>query len=110
MDIFHVHDIVCTDPEQDLELSLRPLESSLSPGQSHFITCSVPEPATFTWRYNDSLLPDNTEVMESSGVTSVLVISDVVPENAGAYTCRANNMARGVSNEDTSYLSSEFIL
>lgn len=106
--IINVH--TYTDPAQDLELSLRPLESSLSPGQSHIISCSVPEPAIFTWRYNDSLLPDNTEVIESSGVTSTLVINDIVPENAGAYTCRANNTARGVWNEDTSYLASEFIL
>ena len=47
----------------------------------------------------------NAAVMQDSLLTSVLVLSDVNLENAGAYTCTANNTARRVVNDDTSYLT-----
>ena len=95
----------CIDPEQDLKLSLSPLESSRSPGESLYLSCSVAEPADFSWTFDDGPLPSNGAVTRTTLVTSVLALKDIMPENAGAYTCRAKNDDRGVMNEDTSYLT-----
>ena len=107
--VFHVNGIcvivASTDPEQDLGLSLDPLDPSYFTGQSFLLSCSVEEPADFTWTFDDGPLPSNVAVMQDSPLTSVLVLSDVNLENAGAYTCKANNTARGVVNGDTSYLT-----
>ena len=63
------------------------------------------EPGEFTWTFDDGPLPGNSAVSQDSLVKSVLELSDVSPENAGAYTCRVENTGRGVVNEDTSYLT-----
>ena len=97
--------LLVADPEQDLELSLKPLDPSISPGQSLHLSCTVAAPAEFTWTFNDGPLPGNSAVTQESSVSSVLALRSVIPENAGAYTCRANNAFRGVINEDTSYLT-----
>ena len=115
MIVYYMHGVKCMymyisnlppDPEQDLQLSLTPLDPSLSPGHSVSLSCSVAEPADLSWSFQDGPLPANSVVTpHSSGLASVLVISGAVLENAGAYTCRANNTARGVVNEDTSYVA-----
>ena len=94
-----------TDPEQDLGLSLNPLDPSFVVGQSLLFSCSVTEPADFSWTFDGGPLPMNAAVMQDSLLTSVLVLSDVSLENAGAYTCTANNTVRRVVNDDTSYLT-----
>lgn len=75
-------------------------------GQNLSLFCSVSEPAQFSWRFEDGPLPGNAMAdQDQSSLSSTLLISDVVLENAGAYTCRVSNTVRGVVNEDTAYVT-----
>jgi hypothetical protein len=102
----HIH---CTfpDPKQDLGLILSPLESTHFPGQSLLLSCTANDPANFTWTFDDGPLPRNVRVVakDSGPASSVLALTQVTEENSGAYTCLASSTSRGITNEDTSYLS-----
>ena len=64
-------------------------------------------PANFSWTFDDGPLPHNVGVVtqDSGPASSVLALTQVMEENAGAYTCRATSREGGVVNEDTSYLT-----
>ena len=92
------------DPSQDLGLSLSPLEPSVPPGHNVSLSCTVERAGSFSWRFENGPLPPNAASLQRSPTASVLQISGVVQENAGAYTCQVNSVSRGVMNEDTAYV------
>ena len=102
-DSFALHTYIYADPSQDLMLELFPLSHRIATGDSTNFTCRVPSPASFTWTFEDGPVPSNA-VLDMTTTESILTITSAVDGNTGEYTCKVNNTAIGVVNEDTAYL------